>query len=221
MDTDLLLSPVTYVGAIIGLIALLLLLTRFLANVGATEIAIKERRYFGSRMPPGRVVATEGEVGIQADVLKPGLHIIKWPFERVVKKASLIEIGADEMGVIEAIDGEPLPPGRIFAPDRVHQTWRRKRHSDADAATRLVANSSLSVSCFDCEVHHDPTGQDRHRDGDGRRSARSRASAGNGRRRPSQLPGRGAVHPGRGSEGAAGGTPDARNLPHPDGFDRD
>src|SRR6266511_836096 len=118
MDTDLLLSPVTYVGAIIGLIALLLLLTRFLANVGATEIAIKERRYFGSRMPPGRVVATEGEVGIQADVLKPGLHIIKWPFERVVKKASLIEIGADEMGVIEAIDGEPLPPGRIFAPDR-------------------------------------------------------------------------------------------------------
>src|SRR5262250_2991615 len=117
-DTDLLLSPVTYVVAGFGLIALLLLLTRFLVNVGATEIAIKERRYIGSRMPPGRVVATEGEVGIQADVLKPGLHIIKWPFERVVKKASLIEIGADEIGVIEAIDGEPLPPGRIFAPDR-------------------------------------------------------------------------------------------------------
>ncbi|HKC84917.1 MAG TPA: hypothetical protein VKG02_03010, partial [Blastocatellia bacterium] len=96
MDTDLLHSPVTYIGAIIGLIALLILLTRFLANVSATEIAIKERRYIGSRMPPGRVVATEGEVGIQADVLKPGLHFIKWPFERLVKKASLIEIGADE-----------------------------------------------------------------------------------------------------------------------------
>ena len=119
MDTsELLTSPVTYVVAIFGLIALLLLLTRFLVNVGAMEIAIKERRYIGARMPPGRVVATEGEVGIQADVLKPGLHIIKWPFERVVKKASLIEIGADEIGVIEAIDGEPLPPGRIFAPDR-------------------------------------------------------------------------------------------------------
>jgi uncharacterized membrane protein YqiK len=117
-DTDLLLSPVTYVLAILGLFALLILLTRFLVNVGAQEIAIKERRYIGSRMPPGRVVATEGEVGIQADVLKPGLHFIKWPFERVVKKASLIEIGADELGVIEAIDGEPLPPGRIFAPDR-------------------------------------------------------------------------------------------------------
>jgi len=30
-------------------------------------------------MPPGRVVATEGEVGIQADVLKPGLHFLN-PF---------------------------------------------------------------------------------------------------------------------------------------------
>src|SRR5215471_2618154 len=117
-DNDLLLSPVIYVVAVLVLLALLLLLTRFLVNVGAREIAIKERRYLGSKMPPGRVVATEGEVGIQADVLKPGLHIIKWPFERVVKKVSLIEIGPDEMGVIEAIDGEPLPPGRIFAPDR-------------------------------------------------------------------------------------------------------
>src|SRR4026208_1456192 len=69
-------------------------------------------------MPPGRVVATEGEIGIQADVLKPGLHFIKYPFEKVVRKVPLIEIGADEMGIIEAVDGEPMPPGRIFAPDR-------------------------------------------------------------------------------------------------------
>ena len=72
----------------------------------------------GSKMPPGRVVATEGEVGIQADVLKPGLHLIKWPFEKVVRKVPLIEIGSDELGIIEAVDGEPMPPGGIFAPDR-------------------------------------------------------------------------------------------------------
>ncbi|HEV2667334.1 MAG TPA: hypothetical protein VG324_20630, partial [Blastocatellia bacterium] len=121
-DTDLLLSPLTYVVAIFGLFALLILMARFLVNIGAKEIAIKERRYKGSKMPPGRVVATEGEVGIQADVLKPGLHLIKWPFERVVKKVPLIEIGSDEMGVIEAIDGDPLPPGRIFAPDRAQNS---------------------------------------------------------------------------------------------------
>src|SRR5678809_1645089 len=106
------------IGAFILLVVFLIVVNRIFVNVGAREIAIRDRRYFGRRMPPGRVVATEGEVGIQADVLKPGLHLIKFPFEKVVRKVPLIEIGADEMGVIEAVDGEPMPPGRIFAPDR-------------------------------------------------------------------------------------------------------
>src|SRR5262245_3707171 len=111
------LIPYAVVGFVL-LIALLVILRRIFVNVGAREIAIKERRYLGRRMPPGRVVATEGEVGIQADVLKPGLHLIKWPFEKVVRKVPLIEIGSDELGIIEAVDGEPMPTGRIFAPDR-------------------------------------------------------------------------------------------------------
>ncbi len=111
-------TPFLLIALAFALFAALVILSRILVNVGAKEIAIKERRYIGSKMPPGRVVATEGEVGIQADVLKPGLHLLKWPFERVVKKVALIEIGSDELGVVEAIDGEPLPAGRIFAPDR-------------------------------------------------------------------------------------------------------
>src|SRR5712691_2398926 len=109
--------PVVIVVVVL-LIVLLVILRRIFVNVGAREIAIKERRYMGRRMPPGRVVATEGEVGIQAEVLKPGLHLIKYPFERVVRKVPLIEIGADELGIVEAIDGEPMLPGRIFALDR-------------------------------------------------------------------------------------------------------
>src|SRR5437763_5386876 len=116
---DTMFQLVTYL--VIGFILLVIAvaaLRRWLVNVGAREIAIKERRYFGAKMPPGRVVATEGEVGIQADVLKPGLHFVKWPFERVVRKVPLIEIGASDLGIVEAIDGEPMPPGRNFAPDR-------------------------------------------------------------------------------------------------------
>src|SRR5215213_5408067 len=109
--------PVLF-GAFVLLILFLLIVRRIFVNVGAREIAIKERRYLGRKMPPGRVVATEGEVGIQADVLKPGLHLIKFPFEKVVRKVPLIEIGADELGIIEAVDGEPMPTSRIFAPDR-------------------------------------------------------------------------------------------------------
>src|SRR6185436_6201045 len=95
-------DPVALVAILIlgfvVLIALLIILRRIFVNVGAQEIAIKERRYLGRRMPPGRVVATEGEVGIQADVLKPGLHLIKFPFEKVVRKVALIEVGSDELG---------------------------------------------------------------------------------------------------------------------------
>jgi uncharacterized membrane protein YqiK len=106
------------IAGIVLLVLLVFIVRRIFVNVGAKEIAIKERRYLGAKMPPGRVVATEGEVGIQADVLKPGLHLIKWPFEKVVRKVPLIEVGSDELGIIEAVDGEPMPPGGIFAPDR-------------------------------------------------------------------------------------------------------
>jgi uncharacterized membrane protein YqiK len=112
--------PLILVGvtAVVALLILWYIVTRFLVNIGAKEVGIKERRYFGKRMPQGRVVATDGEVGLQADVLKPGLHFVMYPIERVVQKVPLVEIGADELGVIDAIDGEPMPMGSIFAPDR-------------------------------------------------------------------------------------------------------
>jgi uncharacterized membrane protein YqiK len=109
--------PYIIVGFVL-FVLLVFILRRIFVNVGAREIAIKERRYLGAKMPPGRVVATEGEVGIQADVLKPGLHLIKWPFEKVVRKVPLIEVASDELGIIEAVDGDPMPPGGIFALDR-------------------------------------------------------------------------------------------------------
>ena len=106
------------VVVLIGLGIVWYIITRFLVNIGATEVGIKERRYWGTKMAQGRVVATDGEIGIQAEVLKPGLHIVLFPIERVIQKVPLVEIGADEMGVIEAIDGEPMQTGSIFAPDR-------------------------------------------------------------------------------------------------------
>src|SRR3982750_4174112 len=106
------------IAVVIALLVVWYIVTRFLVNIGAKEVGIKERRYLGRRMPQGRVVATDGEVGWQADILKPGLHFVMYPVERVVQKVPLVEIGADELGVIEAIDGEPMPMGSIFAPDR-------------------------------------------------------------------------------------------------------
>lgn len=98
-DFDIVSMLPMLLGTLVLLIVLLIILSKVLVNVGAREIAIKERRYFGAKMPPGRVVATEGEVGIQADVLKPGLHLIRYPFERVERKVPLIEIGRMSLGL--------------------------------------------------------------------------------------------------------------------------
>jgi uncharacterized membrane protein YqiK len=104
-------------GAVVGGLLVLWLLASLvgaLVNIGGTEVGILERRYIGRGLPEGRVIATAGEVGIQARVLAPGLHILI-PFLYKVRKAPMIAIGEDEVGIIESIDGRPLDPGRIFA----------------------------------------------------------------------------------------------------------
>lgn len=102
---------------VICVVALLLLMLiafgGMLANVGGQQVGIIERRYLGKPLPEGRVVAMAGEIGIQARVLQPGLHFLT-PFLYRVQKDDMLVVAEDEVGIIEAIDGLPLDPGRIF-----------------------------------------------------------------------------------------------------------
>jgi regulator of protease activity HflC (stomatin/prohibitin superfamily) len=82
--------------------------------VGGSEIALIERRWFGSKMPQGRVVALGNEVGIQARTLGPGLHFLI-PFIYKATKSYFTEILESEIGLIESVDGSSIPAGRIFA----------------------------------------------------------------------------------------------------------
>lgn len=82
--------------------------------VGGNEIALIERRWFGSKMPQGRVVALGNEVGIQARTLGPGLHFLI-PFIYKPTKSVFTEILDNEIGLIESVDGSSIPSGRIFA----------------------------------------------------------------------------------------------------------
>ncbi|MCL4503914.1 MAG: SPFH domain-containing protein [Deltaproteobacteria bacterium] len=82
--------------------------------VGGTEIAVLERKYFGRKMPQGRVIALAHEIGIRAKTLGPGLHFLI-PFLYVPTKFPFTNILEDEIGLAESIDGEAIPPGKIFA----------------------------------------------------------------------------------------------------------
>src|SRR5437773_1837294 len=88
------LLPVLIVGLVL-LIVLLVILRRIFVNVGAREIAIKERRYMGRRLPPG---------------LWP---IHPYLFRVSVGKTTVIPQG--KVGIVTAADGAPLDPGRLLA----------------------------------------------------------------------------------------------------------
>ncbi|QQG36644.1 MAG: hypothetical protein HYS17_02395 [Micavibrio aeruginosavorus] len=104
-------------GGIVAVFILLLILSKILVNVGADELAVTERRFFGVALERGRVFAMPGQIGLQARYLPPGLHVIPWPLVRVVYKPTFLSINADELGIVEATDGVPLSAGRIFADD--------------------------------------------------------------------------------------------------------
>lgn len=95
-------------------VVLLIVLYNTVAIVGGTQVAILERRWVGRQMPRGRVVAMQDEVGVQARILGPGLHFLT-PFLYRVEKSPMINVGEDEVALVEAIDGEPIEAGRIFA----------------------------------------------------------------------------------------------------------
>lgn len=89
-------------------------LLKFFVNVGSDELATIERKYVGKEMANGRTVALSGEVGIQAKILGPGLHFLV-PFLQKAKKHKYLVIADDEIGLVDAITGVPIPKGEFMA----------------------------------------------------------------------------------------------------------
>lgn len=87
---------------------------------------------FGADLPPGAIIATQGEKGPQAKVLPPGWHFFYWPWIYDLQKVETIDIPQGKLGVVTAKDGKPLPPGEVFA-----SKW-------SDAQAMLDAQNFLS-----------------------------------------------------------------------------
>src|SRR5438105_666678 len=108
--------PLVILIAVLVVVTLFFLFLAFsgaFVNIGGQQVGIIERRFVGRPLPEARVVAMRGEIGIQARVLQPGLHVLA-PFLYKVRKDDMIVVAEDEVGLLESIDGEPLPAGHIF-----------------------------------------------------------------------------------------------------------
>ena len=70
----------------------------------------EELRYSSSGGPHH---CPKGEVGIQADVLRPGFY---WKFPVIwgVKKDEVVVVSPGQIGLIKSVDGQPLPVGKLL-----------------------------------------------------------------------------------------------------------
>lgn len=65
-----------------------------LVVIGEREVGIVVKKFTlsGKGLPPGRLIALNGEAGLQADTLAPGWYWGYWPWQYAVKKESIIVV---------------------------------------------------------------------------------------------------------------------------------
>lgn len=66
-------------------------------------------------LPDGRIIATLGEAGFQAQSLAPGLYFWKWVWQYDVTMESFTIIPEGKIGLVMAKDGAEIPTGNILA----------------------------------------------------------------------------------------------------------
>ncbi|MDX2012414.1 MAG: SPFH domain-containing protein [Myxococcaceae bacterium] len=81
--------------------------------IGAHESGLVVRR-FGKPLPPGRLIALEGEAGYQADLLPPGWHFGLWRWRYQVRRVPLVVIPPGQIGLVVAADGDATPAENIL-----------------------------------------------------------------------------------------------------------
>ena len=65
-------------------------------------------------LPEGRIIATEGEAGFQAQTLAPGVYFWKWIWQYTVTFESFTVIPTGKLGLVLAKDGAELEIGSIL-----------------------------------------------------------------------------------------------------------
>src|SRR5580765_1344117 len=111
-------------GVIAGLILLCLLLYKFILRfffgvviVPQDRIGLVTKKFvlFGKQeLPEGRIIATNGEAGFQAQTLAPGVYFWKWIWQYAITFQPFIIIPTGKIGLVLAKDGMELETGRIL-----------------------------------------------------------------------------------------------------------
>src|ERR1700748_1874257 len=66
------------------------------------------------RLPDGRIIAINGEAGMQAKALAPGLYWGMWPWQYGVNMEQFTIIEQGKLGLVKAKDGASMDTGRVL-----------------------------------------------------------------------------------------------------------
>ena len=67
--------------------------------ISASKSGLVEKKWsLRGDLPMGRIIATNGEAGVQADLLAPGLHFWKWWWCCFSRETGLTFIGSNSFG---------------------------------------------------------------------------------------------------------------------------
>src|SRR5207247_1246982 len=105
--------PAVALGAAFALLAVLAFVLKGLYLIRSGEVGVLVKRLGGKKMPPGQVIARHGEIGTQAATLMPGLYW-RMPVVWSMRRSKVIQVAENEIASVEAIDGRPLPKGRLL-----------------------------------------------------------------------------------------------------------
>ena len=97
--------------ALFGTALLVLFAGTWIISEDESGLVIKK---FGAALPPGRLIALEGEAGYQADLLPPGWHFGLWRWKYRVERVPMLSVRSGEIALVVAADGSPIPGDRIL-----------------------------------------------------------------------------------------------------------
>ena len=83
--------------------------------VRENRVGLVIKRFASRSLPPGALIALNGEAGYQADTLAPGLHWFYWKWQYRVVHAPVTLVPAGGIALVVAHSGGDIPPGRILA----------------------------------------------------------------------------------------------------------
>src|SRR6202789_849072 len=66
------------------------------------------------RLPDGRIIAINGEAGMQAKALAPGLYWRMWPWQYTINMEPFTIIEQNKLGLVKAKDGASMDTGRVL-----------------------------------------------------------------------------------------------------------